>query len=342
MGESRDIALLLQARTALAEAKTLGEVKAIRDHGHAAIKWARSRRDLGLEAQNNAAEIVLLAERRLGRDIATMQASGELADRGGDRKSKSHDDTLKLSDYDITKSQSSRWQAEARVSEDEFLGFIASTRDADKQLTSGALVKLGRQQTSDTLPPTEPIEGIFTDLWDVAAAGHEFGCIYADPPWQYGNQATRASTDNHYQTMDVDTICKEPVETVAADDCHLHLWTTNAFLFDAKRVMEAWGFEYRSCLVWVKPQMGLGNYWRVSHEFLLLGIRGNAKRFEVHNEMSWAQYDRTKHSRKPRQIREKLERVSRGPYLEMYGREVINGWTVYGNQVEKGLFNGQL
>jgi len=130
------------------------------------------------------------------------------------------------------------------------------------------------------------------------------------------------------------------VEALAADDCHLHLWTTNGFLFDAKRVMEAWGFEYRSCFVWVKPQMGIGNYWRVSHEFLLLGIRGNAKRFEVRNEMSWGQHNRTKHSRKPREVRERIERASRGPYLEMYGREQIDGWTIYGNQIEKGLFDG--
>lgn len=105
-----------------------------------------------------------------------------------------------------------------------------------------------------------------------------FGIIYADPPWQYGNQSTRASTDNHYDTMSVDDICEMPVADHVADNAHLHLWTTNAFLFDAKRVMDAWGFEYRSVFVWVKPQMGIGNYWRVSHEFLLLGIRGNARK----------------------------------------------------------------
>src|SRR5690606_24138432 len=123
------------------------------------------------------------------------------------------------------------------------------------------------------------VSNVVTDLRQLIVAGKKFGCIYADPAWQYGNQATRAATDNHYVTMSVDAICAMPVAEVAADDAHLHLWTTNAFLFDAKRVMEAWGFEYRSCLVWVKLQMGIGNYWRVSHEFLLLGIRGNAKRF---------------------------------------------------------------
>lgn len=99
--------------------------------------------------------------------------------------------------------------------------------------------------------------------------GRKFGTVYADPPWLYRNQGTRAATGNHYASMD--EICALPVRDVAADDAHLHLWTTNGFLFEAHRVMEAWGFECQGCFVWVKSQMGLGNYWRVSHEFMLFG-----------------------------------------------------------------------
>jgi N6-adenosine-specific RNA methylase IME4 len=169
-------------------------------------------------------------------------------------------------------------------------------------------------------------------------AGEKFGCIYADPPWQYGNQSTRAATDNHYATLTVDQLCEWPVSEYAADDAHLHIWTTNAFLFDAKRLIDAWGFEYRSCFVWVKPQMGIGNYWRVSHEFLLLGIRGNAKRFNNRSLMSWGIYDRGKHSSKPAEVRGFIEMASAGPYLELFGRQPIEMWTVLGNQVEERLF----
>ena len=168
--------------------------------------------------------------------------------------------------------------------------------------------------------------------------GQKFGTIYADPPWQYGNQSTRASTDSHYGTMPLEEICDLPVESITADDAHLHLWTTNAFLFDAKQVMEAWGFEYRSCFVWVKPQIGIGNYWRVSHEFLLLGIRGDAKRFNDKSLRSWGEFDRTRHSAKPEKIREYIELASPGPYLEMFGRSEMSGWTVFGNQIERKLF----
>jgi N6-adenosine-specific RNA methylase IME4 len=164
--------------------------------------------------------------------------------------------------------------------------------------------------------------------------GSKFGTIYADPPWQYGNQATRASTDNHYETMTVDALCEMPVREIVSDDAHLHLWTTNAFLFEAKRVMDAWGFEYRSVFVWVKPQMGIGNYWRVSHEFMLLGIRGKAKSFKERNHMSWKSFNRGKHSAKPDEVRQVIEKVSPGPFLEMFGRKPVEGWTVFGNQIQ--------
>ena len=176
------------------------------------------------------------------------------------------------------------------------------------------------------------------DLHDLATAGAKFGSIYADPPWLYDNQGTRASTGNHYDGLTVDQLCELPVKQLAADDAHLHLWTTNAFLFEAPRIFAAWGFEFRSSMVWVKPQMGIGNYWRNSHEFLLTAIRGDAKRFNDHSIMSWLECDRGQHSAKPEQVRSFIERASPGPYLEMFGRRVAPGWTTWGNQIERCLF----
>ena len=168
--------------------------------------------------------------------------------------------------------------------------------------------------------------------------GKNFGTVYADPPWKYANQSTRAATDNHYLTMAVDEIAALPVKEMAADKAHLHLWTTNAFLFESRKIIEAWGFEYKSCFVWVKPQMGIGNYWRVSHEFLLLGIRGNCP-FLNHSEMSWTIRDRTEHSYKPSIVRRTIEKVSPGPRLELFGRQCVDGWTVFGNEIERGMFD---
>jgi N6-adenosine-specific RNA methylase IME4 len=162
-----------------------------------------------------------------------------------------------------------------------------------------------------------------------------FGCVYADPPWQYGNQGTRAATDNHYGTMTIADLCAMPVSELVADDAHLHLWTTNAFIKESFDLIDAWGFEYRSMFIWVKPQMGIGNYWRVSHEIMLLGIRGNAKRFNDRSLKSWVEVSRTKHSAKPGIVRGMIERASHGPYLELFGRKLVKGWTVFGNQISE-------
>lgn len=163
--------------------------------------------------------------------------------------------------------------------------------------------------------------------------GGKFGTVYADPPWAYSNQGTRASTGNHYNTMSIAELCAMPIADMVSDDAHLHLWTTNSFLREAFDVIDAWGFEYKSCAVWCKPQIGIGNYVRVSHEFILIGVRGNAKSFKEKNIRSWFENDRTKHSAKPDYWRKVVEKNSPGPWLELFGRERVPGWNVFGNQI---------
>lgn len=176
-----------------------------------------------------------------------------------------------------------------------------------------------------------------SDLARLIERGDSFGTIYADPPWIYDNQSTRAATGNHYNGLSVDELCDLPVADLTLDDAHLHLWTTNAFLFDCPRIFDAWGFEFRSTFVWVKPQMGIGNYWRNSHEFLLTGIKGNAKRFNDRTLKSWLECDRSRHSEKPFVVRDYIRRASPGPYLEMFARTPADGWTCWGNEIERGL-----
>lgn len=168
----------------------------------------------------------------------------------------------------------------------------------------------------------------------------KFGTVYADPPWVYDNQSTRAAQGGHYGGLSVAEICEIPVRDIVADDAHLHLWTTNAFLFDAPKIFEAWGFEFRSSLVWVKPQIGIGNYWRNSHEILLTAIRGNAKRFNDKSLRSWIECPRSRHSEKPFIVRDMIRKASPGPYLEMFARTTHPGWVSYGNQIEQNLFSG--
>jgi len=171
------------------------------------------------------------------------------------------------------------------------------------------------------------------DIYFLTTVGLKFGTIYADPPWSYGNKATRNAADNHYSSMTVDEIANLPIKQLAEDNAHLHMWTTNAFLFDSKRIMESWGFEYKSCYVWVKPQMGMGNYWRVSHEFLLFGIRGKCP-VSRRNAMSWGEFPRSRHSAKPDEIRSIVETLSPSEKrLELFGRKPVDGWVVWGNEI---------
>jgi len=331
----RHLAILDKARQQLAEARSISEVKEIRAKSKALFDYFKSQREMGRESRNHAQKIMFLAEIRIGEMIADTKLKTN-------QHGASNDVLPALTDLGVTRIESSRFQAMARVEQQTFDDWFDGECGAGREPTRAGLVKLGRQSHRKDWAedPLEPIEGVCTDLRELVEAGSKFRCIYADPPWSYDNQETRASTDNHYGTMTVEQICEEPVLELAADDAHLHLWTTNAFLFDARAVMAAWGFTYKSCFVWVKNQMGIGNYWRVSHEFMLLGVRGNATNFLANDQMSWICTDRTKHSRKPREVRQMVEKVSPGPYLEMYGREVIDGWTVYGNQIERSPLLG--
>jgi N6-adenosine-specific RNA methylase IME4/predicted transcriptional regulator len=172
------------------------------------------------------------------------------------------------------------------------------------------------------------------DLEELAASGQKFGTVYADPPWPYDNQVTRASTDNHYETKTVEWIAALPIAHLGASASHLHLWTTTSFLPTSFDIVKAWGFEFKSSFVWVKPQLGIGNYWRLAHEILILGVRGRSE-FLDRAQRSWLEAERTKHSEKPEVIRQIIEKVSPGPRLELFARKITPGWYCWGNEIEK-------
>jgi N6-adenosine-specific RNA methylase IME4 len=179
------------------------------------------------------------------------------------------------------------------------------------------------------------------DLHALVASGRRFGCIYADPPWRYGNGGTDNAASKQYPTMSCEDIAALPVGDLAASPAHLHLWATNNFLGEALGLLVHWGFEHKSCFVWCKQGLGMGNYWRVTHEFLLLGVRGSCT-FHDHALRSWGEYARGEHSAKPEQVRLAIERASPGPYLELFARWGVPGWTVWGDPISHDLFTRSL
>jgi len=190
------------------------------------------------------------------------------------------------------------------------------------------------KDAADNVPvePPPPIEG-------------KFSTFVADPPWQYGNTSTRGAAENHYGTMTIEELCAlDVVPNHAAEQAHLYLWTTAGHLPQAFDVMAAWGFEYKTYLVWVKPQMGMGNYFRVSTELVLFGIRGGM-RTQARDIKNYFNAPRGKHSAKPSMFHDLVAKASPGPYMELFSRcradEMLTGcmcskcrlgWTVWGNQ----------
>jgi len=168
----------------------------------------------------------------------------------------------------------------------------------------------------------------------------KYRCIYADPPWRY-DQTPRGAAAYHYSTMSLVDILALPVAKLADVNCQLHLWTPHSLYMEARQIMESWQFEYRSCFVWLKPTIGAGHYWRVATEFLLFGIKGNAP-FRDQSIPNWICVERGEHSDKPDQVRELVELVSDGPRLELFGRRAQRHWTVFGNEIQYGLFDSDI
>lgn len=153
----------------------------------------------------------------------------------------------------------------------------------------------------------------------------------ADPPWRYGNTSTRGAAEDHYPTMTLADLQDLPVTDWAKEESHLYLWTTNGFLREAFSVMDAWGFTYKTTLVWVKPQMGMGNYFRSSTEYVLFGVRGGLQTL-VRDQLNWFTAARGRHSAKPGAFYDIVERSSPGPWLEMFARVQRLGWETWGNE----------
>ncbi len=167
----------------------------------------------------------------------------------------------------------------------------------------------------------------------------KYRVIYADPPWSYGNDYTKAmkgSTrpEDHYPTMSIEEIGRLQVPEIAAENSVLFIWTTSPLLEDCFRVIRMWGFNYKTSFIWNKVKHNFGYYNSVRHEFLLICTKGsclpdNSKLFN-----SVQTIERTEHSKKPNEFREIIDTLYiSGKKIELFSREAVEGWDVWGNQV---------
>lgn len=168
-----------------------------------------------------------------------------------------------------------------------------------------------------------------------------FTTIIADPPWPYGDRLmsgggprrkTRGAA-NHYTVMSLNDIIALPVATSAAENAHLYLWATNAFVEEAHVVARAWGFTTKTLVTWVKPQIGMGRYFRNSTEHVLFGVRGSLPPLRRNCPTAFTAA-RRKHSQKPDEFYAIVESMSPGPYLELFARARREGWVSWGNELD--------
>jgi N6-adenosine-specific RNA methylase IME4 len=177
------------------------------------------------------------------------------------------------------------------------------------------------------------------------AVGRTFACVLADPPWQFVNRTGKMAPEHRrlsrYGTLDLASIAALPVAKIAAPVSHLYLWVPNALLPEGLHVMQAWGFAYKSNIVWHKLRKdggsdgrGVGFYFRNVTELVLFGVRGkNARTLQPgRTQVNYLGTRKREHSRKPDEVYGIIEACSPAPRLELFARGARPGWVVWGNQ----------
>ncbi len=177
--------------------------------------------------------------------------------------------------------------------------------------------------------------------------GARYKTILADPPWQFQNRTGKVAPEhkrlNRYGTMKLDEIAGLPVSDICEETAHLYLWVPNALLPEGIDILKAWGFSYKSNIIWHKVRKdggpdgrGVGFYFRNTTEMILFGVRGkNARTLAPgRSQVNIIRSMKREHSRKPDEQYAIIEACSPGPYLELFGRGPREGWTTWGNQAE--------
>ena len=172
-----------------------------------------------------------------------------------------------------------------------------------------------------------------------------FATVLADPPWQFVNRTGKIAPEHRrlsrYGTMTLDEIMRLPVADITKPTAHLYLWVPNALLPDGLAVMKAWGFTYKSNLVWHKVRKdggsdgrGVGFYFRNVTELILFGVRGKKARTLApgRSQVNLLATRKREHSRKPDEQYDIIEACSSGPFLELFARGIRLGWTTWGEQ----------
>lgn len=171
-----------------------------------------------------------------------------------------------------------------------------------------------------------------------------FGTILADPPWQFQNKTGKIAPEHkrlrRYSTLSFQDILELPVAQLALPQSHLYLWVPNALIQEGLKVMERWGFVYKTNLVWYKVRKdggpdgrGVGFYFRNVTELVLFGVRGSLRTLQPgRRQVNIMSTRKREHSRKPDELYDIIEACSPGPYLELFARHNKSNWHQWGDE----------
>lgn len=175
----------------------------------------------------------------------------------------------------------------------------------------------------------------------------QFGTILADPPWRFQNKTGKVAPEHRrlsrYGTLSLEEIAALPIRHIAAPVSHLYLWCPNALLPQGLSVLEAWGFQYKSNIVWHKVRKdggsdgrGVGFYFRNVTELVLFGVRGKNARTRAagRRQVNYLATRKREHSRKPDELYAIIEACSFGPFLEIFARGLCPNWTTWGDEAD--------
>lgn len=176
---------------------------------------------------------------------------------------------------------------------------------------------------------------------DIYNTNKKYNIIYADPPWSYKDKKCNGNCESHYKTMNLNDICNLPIKNITDKDCVLFLWVTYPMLNEGLKLIEEWGFKYKTIgFQWIKQNksgkgffFGLGRWTRGNSECCLIAVKGKPKR--ISNSVSQLVFSPLQeHSKKPDIVREKIvELIGNMPRIELFARQQVDGWDCWGNEV---------
>lgn len=318
-----------RARDFLSQSKNVDEVREVADKAKAVALYLRSV-EASIESQNDAAEIRLRAERRLGEISQEIEEDG----RGRKPKVKAAAPAVitkgaKLAELGLKERDARRYEQLAKIPEVKFDELIEETRSKGERLTSSAPLKLVRQDAKAKKAAelrSKPIP----------QADGRFDVIVIDPPWFYEKRAEDITQRGQipYPPMTQDELLALPVPDRAEEDCILWCWTTNAFIEDALELGKHWGFELKTMLTWGKDRMGNGDWLRGKTEHCLMFVKGRPI-VTLTNQTTLLMAGVREHSRKPDEFYALVESLCPGTKLDMFAQEQREGFVVWGSDTNK-------